>query len=299
MRSPASLSERRIDLLGVVRAKPAAEHDEARDVLRQRAQLRKARLERRRQPIAEWETSRTRGGRRRRARRSMSALRETLRMKPATMPMKARSVREFDGVAANQSALPRMNTPASGRRGATARELAQAQRSRGDEVRGAGRGRKLGIAPRQRMRHGAKIAEIELELRLRGAQQMPVGIAEPRTRERDSSLAQSHSRLLHAASRKRPSRSRSSRGRLRRGIGGTDAIAAFMRVASAHRGIGKASLDRSRIRLRARCSRRRARLGGEPKARGDEQGHAPQGARLRLDAGRRLGAHPLLFDWAS
>src|ERR1700722_1739999 len=109
-----------------------------------------------------------------------SALRETLRRKPAPMPMKARSVREFDGVAANQSALPRMNTPASGRRAATARELAQAQRPRGDEVQSAGCGRKLGIAPRKRMRHGAKIAKIKLELRLRGAQQMPVGIAEPR-----------------------------------------------------------------------------------------------------------------------
>ena len=59
----------RIDLLGVVRAKPAAEHDEARDVLGQRAQLRKARLERRRQPIAERRQAAQRGGRRRRARR--------------------------------------------------------------------------------------------------------------------------------------------------------------------------------------------------------------------------------------
>src|SRR5579859_4798997 len=67
-------------------------------------------------------------------------------------------------------------------------------------------------------------------------------------------------------------RVRARRARRLREALAKDAIAAFMRVASAHRRIGKASLDRSRIRLRARCWGRRARPGGEPKARGDEQG---------------------------
>jgi hypothetical protein len=78
-----------------------------------------------------------------------------------------------------------------------------------------------------------------------------------------------------------------------------DAIAAFMRVAAAHRRIGKTSLDRSRIRLRARWRRSRARIGREPKARGEQQGHGRKARALASSRDEGSGAHPLLFDWAS
>ncbi len=148
------------------------------------------------------------------------------------------------------------------------------------------------------MRHGAKIAQLELELRLRGAQQMPVGIAEPRF-ESVIALSGDHipglfTPLLASDRRARDRRSRGLREALAK-----DAIAAFMRVAAAQRRIGKASLDRSRIRLRARRWGRRARPDGEPKARGDEQGHRRKAHAFASMREEALGAHPLLFDWAS
>ena len=124
-------------------------------------------------------------------------------MKPATMPMKARSVREFDGVAANQRALPRMNTPglsAPRRHGPRACAGSALARRRGPRRRTRPQARHRSPpahAPRRKDR--ADQARTALARRAANAGRHRRAAHQ----ERDSSLAQSHSRLLHAASRKR------------------------------------------------------------------------------------------------
>jgi hypothetical protein len=183
------------------------------------------------------------------------------------------------------------------RLGPTAREPAQAERARGDEVGGARRSRELGIVSSERARHGAKIAQVELELCLRAAQQMPVGIAQSRF---DGVVALSSNYiprfraplLASEPGARAPCGGRSLEALMEY------TIPAFMRVARAHRRIGKASLDRGRVRFGARGWRGRARIASVPEAKGEQQGRRKARA-FPSTRDEANGAHHLLFDWAS
>ena len=147
------------------------------------------------------------------------------------------------------------------------------------------------------MRHGAKIPQIELELGLRGPKQMPARIIKPRL-ERMVGLPRDHVPRLFAPLLAAENRACGAPTGTGYPAGLKNAIATFMRITPAYRGVPETGLDQGGIRLGACGGWRRAReaLGEKAKS---EQRQGGREAPRRAMRHEMCRVHPLLFDWAS